>query len=220
MALTTIKNRVKCNLHPGECVSLDLPNLELTHGQLLWSIRYGRHANQRVKDQVRYLRELDIPASAKAQARGPGSRITYDFYDLVEIGLAIAGLDIGFRPNDIAAVIAGNRDEMRKAYARNWQELAPEILQQSWVRSQGRETPILLDETFLRLHERRSEQWGQIDFVGPDEASDELPIFEPIERFAGDRPRRLIPLKRLMIQWVAWAMEAPPTKPGPVGRQS
>ena len=48
-----------------------LPDLELTHGQLLWSIRYGREPTQLVKDQVRYLRTLGIPAAAKDQARGP-----------------------------------------------------------------------------------------------------------------------------------------------------
>ena len=195
-----------------------LPNLELTQGQLLWSIRYGREPTQLVKDQVRYLRTLGIPAAAKEQARGPGSRITYDFFDLIEIGLAVTALDLRFRPQDIAAVLAGNRDEMRKVYSSTWKELPDAALQASWVISQGREVPILADEVYLRFHGRRSEQWGQIDFVGPNEATDELPFFEPIERFAGERPQRLIPLKRLMIQWVSWALEAPPTKPGPAAR--
>ena len=195
-----------------------LPDLELTHGQLLWSIRYGREPTQLVKDQVRYLRTLGIPAAAKDQARGPGSRITYDFYDLVEIGLAVTALDLRFRPQDIAAVLAGNREEMRKVYSSTWKEPPDAALHASWVKRQGRQTPLLGDEIYLRFHGRRSEQWGQIDFVGPDEATDELPFFEPIERFAGDRPQRLIPLKRLMIQWVVWALEAPPTKPGPAAR--
>ncbi len=195
-----------------------LPDLELTHGQLLWSIRYGREPTQLVKDQVRYLRTLGIPAAAKEQARGPGSRIRYDFFDLVEIGLAAAALDLRFRPQDIAAVLAGNREEMRKVYSTTWKELPKAALQADWVKSQGRQIPLLGDEVYLRLHERRSEQWGQMDFVNAEEATDELPFFEPVERFAGARPQRLIPLKRLMIQWVAWAFEAPPTKPGPVAR--
>lgn len=195
-----------------------LPDLELTHGQLLWSIRYGREPTQAVKDQARYLRALGIPAAAKEQARGPGSRITYDFYDLIEIGVAVSALDLRFRPQDIAAVLADNRDGMRKAYSTAWKELPEAALHADWVKSQGRQTPLLGDEIYLRLHERHSEQWGTIDFVGPDEATDELPLLEPIERFAGERPQLLIPLKRLMIQWVTWALEAPPTKPGPVAR--
>ena len=195
-----------------------LPELELTHGQLLWSICFGREPTQQIKDQVRYLRALGIPAAAKEQARGPGSRITYDFYDLLEIGLALTALDFRFKPQDIAAVLAGQREEMRKVYSSAWKELPEGALDADWVRSRGRETPLLADEIQIRLHDRRSEQWGTLDFVGPGEVTDEFPFFEPIERFAGAKRKRLIPLKRLMIQWVAWALEAPPTKPGPVSR--
>lgn len=78
-------------------MSQRLPDLELTHGQLLWSIRYGREPTQLLKDQVRYLRTLGIPAAAKDQAKGPGTPITYDFYDLVEIGLAVTALDFRFK---------------------------------------------------------------------------------------------------------------------------
>lgn len=196
-----------------------LPDLELTHGQLLWSIRYGREPSQLVKDQVRYLRTLGIPPAAKDQARGPGSRITYDFFDLIEVGLAVTALDLRSRPQDIAAVIAGNREKMREFYSTLWKEIPEVALKDSWVKSQGRQTPLFEDEAYLRLHERRSEQWGKIDFVGQDEATADLPIFEPIERFADARPKRLIPMKRLMIQWVVWALEAPPTKPGPSARK-
>lgn len=198
-------------------VPQQLPDLELTHGQLLWSIRYGREPTQLVKDQVRYLRTLGIPAAAKEQARGPGSRITYDFLDLVEIGLAVTALDLRSRPQDIAAVLAGKRGEMRKLYSTVWREIPDAALQESWVRSQGRETPLFAEEAYLRLHDRRSEHWGQIDLVSAEEANGAFPIFEPIERFAAGPPKRLIPIKRLMIQWVVWALEAPPTKPGPSG---
>lgn len=196
-----------------------LPDLELTHGQLLWSIRYGREPTRVVKDQVRYLRTLGIPAAAKEQARGPGSRITYDFYDLIEVGLAVAALDLRFKPQDIKAVLADQRDEMRKCYSSAWKELPTSALLAPWVKSQGRQKALIGDELYLRLHERHSQKWGQIDFVSAEEASDELPIFEPIERFADTKPERLIPLKRLIIQWVVWALEAPPTSPGPAARK-
>ena len=196
----------------------ELPELELTHGQLLWSIRYGHEPMQAVKDQIRYLRALGIPAAAKEQARGPGSRIRYDFFDLVEIGYAVTALDLHFRPQDIAAVLADKRNEMRGLYSTLWLEIPEAALTAGWVKSQGREVPLVADEAYLRVHDRRSEQWGQIDFVGPNEASETLPFFEPVERLAGSRPLRLIPMKRLMIQWVVWAQEAPATKPGPVGR--
>lgn len=195
-----------------------LPDLDLTQGQLLWAIRYGREPNQRVKDQVRYLRTLGIPASAQDQARGPGARIRYDFFDLIEIGLAVTALDLRFRPQDIAAVLVGQRELMRNAYIEAWKELPDAILEADWVKSRGRKKPLLQDEFPLRLHERHSEMWGQVDFVSAEEATTEMPILEPIERFADGPPQRLIPIKRLMIQWVVWALEAPPTKPGPASR--
>lgn len=196
-----------------------LPDLSLTHGQLLWSIRYGRDPTQLVKDQVRYLRTLGIPPAAKEQAKGPGSRIRYDFFDLIEVGLAVTALDLRCRPQDIAAVLVDKRDDMRGVYETGWKELPEAALHDDWVRSRGRATVLFDDELYLRVHDRRSEKWGQIDFVGVEEANDEVPVLEPIERFADGSPRRVIPIKRLMIQWVAWALEAPTITPGPSGRR-
>jgi len=196
-----------------------LPDLHLTHGQLLWAIKLGRDPDRQLKDQVRYLRTLGIPAAAKEQASGPGSRITYDFHDLMEVGLAVTGLNMRFKPKDIAAVLVGQRKGMRAVYEQAWKDIPEEALSADWVRSRGRITPLLQDEFPLRLHERHSEKWGQMDFASFGEATEELPVFEPIERFADGPPKRLIPLKRLMIQWVVWAQEAPEIKPGPAARK-
>jgi hypothetical protein len=192
-----------------------LPDLHLTHGQLLWAIRYGRDPDRQLKDQVRYLRALGIPAAAKEQAKGPGTRITYDFFDLIEVGVAITALNFRLRPKDISAVLVGKRDEMRKVYVAAWKELPEQALTAEWVKSRGQRIAIPDVEYRLRLHERHSEQWGEMDWVGPEETTPDLPIFHPIERFADGLRRPVLPLKQLMIQWVAWALEAPPTKPGP-----
>ena len=195
-------------------MSHTLLDLDLTFGQMLWAVRYGYEADQRFKDQIRYLRLLDIPPASAMQADGPGTRVRYGFADLIELGLAVTGLDLGFRPKDIAAVLVGQREDMHRLYAQTWLEMPDAALAANWVRSRGRIKPLLADEIFIRLHDRRGEKWGQIDLVGPDEAGDSLPILEPVERFGSEAPRRLIPLKRLMLQWVAWALEAPDIKPG------
>ena len=195
-----------------------LPDLELTHGQLLWAINYGRVPDQQLKDQVRYLRTLGIPAAAKEQASGPGSRIRYDFFDLIEVGVAITALNFRLRPKDISAVLVGQREGMRSAYVAAWKELPEQALTAEWVKSRGQRVEIG-DEYRLRLHERHSEQWGRMDWIGPDEATPDLPVFQPIERFADGLRRPVLPLKQLMIQWVAWALEAPQTKPGPSPRR-
>lgn len=191
-----------------------LPDLDLTLGQVLWAIGYGREPNRVLRDQVRYLRLLDIPPAPAAQASGPGNRIRYGFNDLVELGLAVTALDHGFRPKDIAAVLVKQRKEMRKLYKKAWLALPEQVLSQSWVRSRGELGVMLDEELYLRLHDRRSEKWGELDFVSAKESSNELPILEPVERFGNGPPRRLIPLKRLIAQWVVWAMEAPEIKPG------
>ena len=191
-----------------------LPDLTLSQGQLLWAINYGRDPDQRLRHHVRYLRSLDIPPASKRQASGPGKRISYDFFDLIEAGVAITGLDLGFRPRDIAAVLVEHRGAMRELYAKTWRELPDTAIEQDWVKSRGRLSATLDNEILMRLHDRRSEQWGQCDFVGPEEISAALPMLEPVERFEGEAPRRLLPLKRLMLQWVAWALEAPVIKPG------
>ena len=66
-----------------------LPDLELSYGQLLWAIHYGREPDQMLRDRVRYLRQMDIPAAAAREAEGSGKRISYDFFDLIELGLAV-----------------------------------------------------------------------------------------------------------------------------------
>ncbi len=191
-----------------------LPDLDLSLGQVLWAISYGREPNRALRDQVRYLRMLGIPPASAAQASGPGNRIRYDFHDLVELGLAVTALDLGFRPKDIAAVLVERREDMREHYAQAWLDLPEQALTQSWVKSRGEEKVMLDNDPGLRLHDRRSDRWGQMDWVSVEEASEDLPVFEPVERYKGEPPRRLLPLKRLMLQWVAWALEAPDIKPG------
>ncbi len=191
-----------------------LPDLDLTLGQMLWAVRYGHEPDQHFRDQIRYLRLLDIPGASATQASGPGKRIRYGFADLVELGLAVTGLDLGFRPKDIAAVLVGQREGMHRLYANAWLELPDAAIAADWVKSRGRIKPLIADEMFVRLHDRRGEKWGQIDLIGAQEAGDALPMLEPVERFGSEAPRRLIPLKRLMLQWVAWALEAPDIKPG------
>jgi len=192
----------------------EIPELHLTQGQLLWAIKYGREPDARLKYQVRYLRALDIPPASAKQASGPGKRITYDFFDLIEAGVAITGLDLGFRPKDIAAVLVEQRETMRRVYADAWRELPDLALTQEWVRSRGRVGVLMDEEIYIRLHDRRSDRWGELDLIKRLEIDGTLRIFEPVERFFREAPRRLLPLKRLMLQWVAWALEAPEIKPG------
>lgn len=190
-------------------MSNSVPDFNLSHGQLLWAINYGRDPDEQLRHNVRYLRGLDIPPASARQASGPGKHIAYSFFDLIETGVAVTGLDLGFRPRDIAAVLVAQRYDMHRLYADTWKSLPESAVEEDWVKSRGRIKVMYEDEIFIRLHDRRSKRWGQIDVVGPDETTDTLPLLEPVERFAGEAPRRLIPLRRLMLQWVAWALDPP-----------
>lgn len=200
-------------------LAVEVPGLELSYGQLLWSVNLGREPDQVLKDQARYLRTIGIPSTADDQAAGSGKRITYGFCDLIELGLAITSLEFGFRPKEISAGLVANRADMRRRYLNVWKKTPEAALNADWVKSRGRMTPMFGDEDFVRLHDRRSERFGKLDFVSFEEATDKLKPFEPIERFDTGSPRRLIPLRRYMLPWVAWALEAPATKPGPPGKQ-
>ncbi len=192
-----------------------LPDLSLTQGQLLWALSHGRDPDQLLKDQVRYLRQLGIPRKSTEVAPGKGNRIRYDFFDLVELGVAFKALLLRFRPKDIAALLVSDREAFRQVIAQAWLELPDTALAQDWVKSRGRTTPLLGDEINVRLHDRRSEKWGQLDLVGFNDSVPGLNFFAPIERFEDGDIRPLIPLKQSMLPWVAWALEAPAIRTGP-----
>lgn len=181
---------------------------------MVWASCYGAKADQRVRDRLRYLRALGVPEGAVAGGAGRGNQLRYGFLDLVETGLGLTALGLGLRPADIAAVLVGQRAVLRPIYARTWREIAEPALAAPWVRSRGRIGAMVADEVIVRLHDRHVEPAKVFDLIGADEIGAGLPMFEPIERVGGLPPRRLLPLKRLMIQWVAWAMEAPDIRPG------
>lgn len=196
-------------------MTLPLPDLSLSQGQMNWALCQGQEPDKRVRDQLRYLRQLGIPKAAGSQAKGSGRRITYDFYDLVETGLGLTGLTLGSRPKDLSEILVDNRADLRKLYAMAWTEMPEASIDASWVKSRGRQNPILGDEIYLSLHDRWRDRSATYDFVTAEEASDDLPFFETVQRFPNEPPRRVVSLKRVMLPWVAWALEAPPTKPGP-----
>lgn len=191
------------------------PDLSLTYGQMVWAACYGLEPDQRTRDQLRYLRALGIPEGGKGKAPGSGNQLGYDFDDQVELGLGLTALGLGMRPADIGAVLVGQRGEMRRLYRQAWLEIPEAALEAPWVKGRGRMGALIDNEYYVRLHDRYSETPGTFELLGPDEAEDPTALFAPVERIGGQPPRRVLPLKRLMIQWVAWAMEAPAIRTGP-----
>lgn len=191
------------------------PHLSLTYGQLVWSACYGMEPDQRTRDQLRYLRALGIPEGATGKTGGSGNQLSYGFDDQIELGLGLTALGLGMRPADIGAVLVGHRVEMRRLYRQAWSEIPEAALDAPWVKSRGRMGALIDSEYYIRLHDRYSDAPGTFELLGPEQAEDPMALFAPIERVGGQPPRRVLPLKRLMIQWVAWAREVPVIRTGP-----
>lgn len=195
---------------------LPVPDLSLTHGQLLWALSVGRDPDTLTKDQARYLRQLEIPHKAVKSTPGSGNRIRYGFHDLVELGVAMRALTLRFRPKDIASVIVDDRDRFRQGIVKVWEHYPDDILSQQWVKSRGKIK--VLSEAFgiVRLHDRRSEKWGKLDIAWSGDEHLGVDLLDPVERFEDGDVRALIPLSRFIAPWVAWALEAPEQRRGPM----
>lgn len=193
-----------------------LPELSLTQGQLLWALGHGQDPAPLLKDQIRYLRQLGIPQTSNKNAPGSGNHIRYDFFDLVEMGIATKALHLRFRPKDIAAVIVSDQERFREKAAEVWRSFPEDILTRDWVKSRNRKRPVLGNLAIVRLHDRRSEQWGKLDFAWIGDEDLNVDLLDPIERFDDGQSRALIPLSVLMLPWVAWALEAPEPRRGPM----
>lgn len=180
-------------------------DLSLTLGQVAWALARGRPPSDQLIDQLRYLRQLEVPFSKAELGAGSGNRIRYGFDQLIELGVAVFGLERGMRPREIARILLDHRGEFRRLY----RDTAAE-----WVKSRGAMVP-LIEETFLRLHDRYSERPGSFELV-PGDSFDAFRQFAAVtERYPGSDFKTVLPLTRLVTELVAWAREAPEIKPGP-----
>ncbi|MFV4725602.1 hypothetical protein ACNJUL_20880, partial [Mycobacterium tuberculosis] len=119
-------------------------------------------------------------------------------------------------PKDIAVVLVNERDKFRQNIVEVWQSYPDDILTQEWVKSRGRQNVMPENFAFIRLHDRRSEKWGKLDFAWSGDEHLGVDLLDPIERFEDGEKRPLIPLYKFIAPWVAWALEAPEQKRGPM----
>jgi hypothetical protein len=203
-----------------------LPRLTLTHGQAIWTLCLGifpvAPQRQLVLDQVRYLRQLGIPFDERTRGQGRGHRMRYHFEELAELGVALYALRRGVRPKDIRACLVTERTRLRALYHQAMEEQPAQALEACWVKSRGTSIPLLGNERFLRVHNRYSDTPGTFDVIGPEQAQAFGDLFGMRELFADGTTQVLVPLTRLVLELVAWAREAPDTKPGrrPLGLPS
>ena len=197
---------------------MQIPDLSLSLGQVLWSLSFGEAPKQHMVDKLNYLRQLGIPFPKKrkgAIAIGSGNRAIYGYDELIECGVAYQALLNGMKPADIVKILVGYRVNMREFYRQALLEQPAGCLTGDWVSSKGRSKPVLADSLYLRLHDRYAETPNQIEAVSTDNDMQALmELFDPTERF-GNVVVKVVPLTILAIQWTYWALLAPELRTGP-----
>ena len=194
--------------------SMDSPlNLSLTHGQVAWVLSRGQQPSTLLLDQLRYLRQLGVPFSKQELGGGSGNRIRYGFDHLIELGVALFGLQRGMAPREVAGILVEHRVEFRRLYRDTVTALPPGAFEAEWVKSGGEVVPIR-NEICLRLHDRYSEHKGTFELVPGDAFAAMMEFKNITETYPGGEVRTLLPLTRLVVELVAWAREAPEIKPG------
>jgi hypothetical protein len=196
-------------------MTTSISKLSLTHGQALLALSRGVPPEQTMVDLVRYLRQLGVPFDRSELGTGRGNRIRYRYEHLIELGVALFGLERGMRPKEVASLLVEHRRYLRRLYRTAFSEQPESASQAAWVKSRGRIVPILGNEIFLRLHDRYSQKPGKISLLGPGEIKNLSELFALAEKYPGEETRTLLPLTRLVLELVAWAQEAPEIKPGP-----
>jgi hypothetical protein len=185
-----------------------IPHLDLTQGQVAFALNLGEPPPDKLFNQLNYLRLKGIPFPPARQRVGRGHHLRYEFGELIEIGVAIYALQNGSKLIDLLPVFVGQRQALRAVFRSVMDELPEAALRAHWVRSKGKQVPILADETWLVLHDRHSQAPGTHEVV--IKALSEKPSQDELfEFFMGQQPRGHVPLKRMILQWTAWALEAP-----------
>jgi len=188
-------------------------DLSLTHGQVAWVLARGQQPSALLLDQLRYLRQVGVPFSKQELGGGRGNRIRYGFEHLIELGVALFGLQRGMAPREVAQILVNHRVEFRRLYRDTVAALPAGAFEAAWVKGRGEVVPIR-NEICLRLHDRYSERPGTFELV-PGDAFAALMELEAItEKYPGGEIRTLLPLTRLVLELVAWAREVPEIKPG------
>lgn len=194
---------------------MNIPSLNLTFGQLAWTLNFGEQPKQHFIDKLNYISKLGIPFKRESNKTGSGNRVHYEYEDLIECGVAMYGLNIGLKPKDMKILLVDYRAEYREAFRQAIINHPESALHDSWVKYKGKGSQGAVNEhdVFLRLHDRYSDFTGTIDLI--TFVNSQGNPFDFNETFQDGSNRPLLPLSRFALQWTAWALEAPEFKTGP-----
>lgn len=194
---------------------LTIPRLNLTHGQVAWAICDGQPSDQKTTDQLRYLRQLGVPFAESEMGKGRGFRLTYRFDQLIECGVAIWAMRRGVRPRQAAAFLVADRATLRKLYRKALHDQPDGAMGQPWIKSHGKFVPTLANDNFILLHKDYLDGSAKIDFMSMEEIVMFNAAFGDMVARRGHDVQPLVPLGRLVLKLVTWALEAPELRTGP-----
>jgi hypothetical protein len=195
-----------------------LESLQLSFGQVAWAISGGRAPDSITVDRLRYLRRLGVPFPKEGdRKRGSGNRQIYGFDHLVECAVGVYALRQRLKPAGVAKAQVDERTSLRGLAQEHFLSTPATAFAADWVKSRGTLKPPLGNEVFLRIHDKASETVGRYDAVSFEElaTNPDFSFGDLIEHYPNGDMRPLVPLKRVMLPAVAWALEAPATRPGP-----
>ena len=181
-----------------------LPKLDLTHGQVLWTLSLGMTPPQRVIDQLRYLRQLGVPFAKSELGLGRGYRLRYDYFRLVEAGVALYAVRRGLDSQDVTSYLISERRMLRRFYRAALLEQSEGALAANWVKSRSQKIPVRLrSERFLRLPDRWTEPAQKSGLLNLADLKELRKLSVLAERLPGETARTLVPLTRLVLEWMA-----------------
>lgn len=193
-----------------------IPHLDLSHGQVAWALSQGSAPHRSTIDALRYLRLLGVPFTQEEQGSGSGIRLSYGFDQLIECAAAMYAIRHGAKPRHVGPRIAAERTALRKLFRQAFRECPAAALEAPWIQSRGKIQPTVADERFLRLHDSSGTALGRIETMTLDEVLSLRASFGDMVERIGTEVHVLVPIKRVMLEAVAWALIAPAT---PAGRR-
>jgi hypothetical protein len=193
-----------------------IPVLNLSQGQVAWALSLGQIPSKQTVDQLRYLRQVGIPFSEQELGVGRGNRMRYGYVHLVECGLALYATRRGMTPREMEKYLISQRSYLREMFQNAFLQQPDDALTAEWVKSRGRIRIMPGNDINLRMHNRYSNSPGKIEMVSMEEALREgVSPGALIERFSDDEAYLLVPVSQLVLEWMAWALEAPEFRTGP-----
>jgi hypothetical protein len=165
-------------------------------------------------DQLRYLRQLDVPFAEQRRGKGRGRPIHYSYEEVVEMAVALFALRRGVRPYLVADYLVTNRTTLHRTFRRALEEQPATVLKASWLKSREKHQAVLANKQLLRLHDRMRNASESYELVQPWKAPKLADSCKQGDLFPDGTADTLIPLTRLVLELIYWARQAPDIKPG------